>query len=306
MISFLLTAWKEDKTIGKAIECLVKPDYSGYAGEFELLVVAPDKETEEAAIAKVTQLGITTHYRYFRDESKGKPRALNILFKEAKGDILVLTDGEVFLQQGAVKALVDKFKSDPETGGVSGRPIALNPKNNLLGYWAHLQADAVHQMRLDRDKRQTGKFFPMSGYVMAVRNLGYKFPEDLFLDDAYLSYDIFNRGYQISYAPEARVEVKYPTSWNDFIKQKFRSLIGFEQLWKYEIIKPETKSRSFSQEIGYFWFPLKYAHNLGEFIWSLLYYPVRLYLWVRNRFARDLAHNATSIRDVYVRTETTK
>src|SRR5688572_21104229 len=112
MISFLLTAWKEDKTIGKAIECLVKPDYSGYTGEFELLLVAPDKETEEAAMAKVAQLGIGAHYRYFQDESQGKPRALNILFREAKGEILVLSDGEVFLQQGAVKALIDKLKSD--------------------------------------------------------------------------------------------------------------------------------------------------------------------------------------------------
>jgi len=305
-ISFLLTAWKEDKTIGKAIECLVNAEYSGYTGEFELLVVAPDKETEAAAMTKITQLGISAHYRYFKDESQGKPRALNILFKEAKGEMLVLTDGEVFLQQGAVKALVDKLKSDPELGGVSGRPVALNPRNSLLGYWAHLQADAVHQMRLDRDKRSFGKFFPMSGYVMAVRNLGFKFPEDLFLDDAYLSYDIFNRGYQIGYAPEARVEVKYPTSWKDFIQQKFRSLIGFEQLWKYAVITPSTKSRSFSQEVAYFWFPLKYARNLGEFIWSLLYYPVRLYLWMRNRLSRDLARNAKSIREVYVRTETTK
>jgi cellulose synthase/poly-beta-1,6-N-acetylglucosamine synthase-like glycosyltransferase len=306
MISFLLTAWKEQNTIGKAIECLVRSEYSGYAGEFELLLVAPDKETENAAMAKVTELGINSKYRYFQDECKGKPQALNILFKQAKGNILVLTDGEVFFQQEAVQALLDKLQIDPQIGGVSGRPVALNARNTLLGYWAHLQADAVHQMRTDRDKRADGKFFPLSGYIMAVRNLGFEFPGDLFLDDAFLSYEIFNRGYQIGYAPQATVEVKYPTNWQDFFKQKFRSLVGFEQLWKYEIIRPQTKSRSFGQEVDYFWYPLAYAHNVRELFWSLLYYPVRLYLWVRNRLARKLARNAKSIREVYVRTESTK
>ncbi len=306
MISFLLTAWKEPGTIGKAIECLINSQYSGYTGEFELLVVTPDVETKAAAAAKVAELGIQDKFRYFQDESKGKPQALNILFREAKGDILVLTDGEVFFQPGAVKALVDKLQADPELGGVSGRPVAQNSRTTFQGYLAHLQADAVDQMRRDRDKRANGKFFPMSGYIMAVRNLGFKFPLDLFLDDAYLSYDIFNRGYEIGYAPEAQVEVKYPGNWSDFFKQKFRSLVGFEQLWKYEIIQPQTKSRSFWHELGYFWYPLTYAKNIRELSWSLTYYPMRLYLWIRNRLARNLARNAKSIREVYVRTESTK
>lgn len=305
-VSFLLTAWKESATIGKAIECLVKPEYSGFRDTYELLLVAPDAETRDAAQQKVTELGIEDKYRYFQDESKGKPRALNILFKEAQGEILVLTDGEVFFEPNAVLELVRTLESDSKLGAVSGRPIASNPRNTMLGYWAHLQADAVHKMRKSRDTRIHAKFFPMSGYIMAVKNLGFQFPEDLFLDDAYLTYDVYNRGYEIGYASYAHVRVKYPTNGDDFIKQKMRSLIGFEQLWKYQIIKPETKSRSFWQEVAYAWFPIGYAKNPIEFIWSLAYFPVRLYLWVRNRLSRDIAYKGKSIRDIYVRTETTK
>ncbi|MEP7104161.1 MAG: glycosyltransferase [Candidatus Dojkabacteria bacterium] len=306
MISILLTAWKEERTVGKAIECLVKKEYSGIPDDFELLLVAPDEETANAAQAKVKELGVENKYTYVKDKCEGKPRALNMLFEMTKGDILILTDGEVFFEPNAVKELLNILESDKTLGGVSGRPIAFNDrKSEIFGYWAHLQADAVHKMRLDRDKSKT-KFFPISGYIMAIKNFKYHFPEDLFLDDAYLSYVIYNHGFKIGYAPEARVLVKYPTNWSDFIKQKFRSLIGFEQLWKYEIIKPETKSRSFWQEVAYFWYPLTYSRNLKEFIWSIAYYPIRLYLWVRNRAGRDLVRNAKSIRDVYVRTETTK
>lgn len=306
MISILLTAWKEEKTIGKAIECLVKKDYSGISDDFELLLVAPDEETANAALNKVKELGIENKYKYVKDKSEGKPRALNMLFEMAKGDTLVLTDGEVFLEPGAVGELIRVLNSDKTLGGVSGRPIPINERSeSIYGYWSHLQADAVHRMRIDRNKKEV-KFFPLSGYVMAVKNLKFNFPPELFLDDAYLSYIIYNKGYQIGYAEAAKVAVKYPTTWDDFIKQKFRSLIGFEQLYKYEIIKPETKSRSFWQELSYFWFPIRYARNLKELFFSFLYYPVRLYLWVRNRAGRDLVRNAKSIRDVYVRTETTK
>jgi cellulose synthase/poly-beta-1,6-N-acetylglucosamine synthase-like glycosyltransferase len=306
MISILLTAWKEEKTIGKAIECLCKKEYSGIPDDFELLLVAPDAETENAAMEKVKELGIESKYKYIKDKSEGKPRALNMLFEIARGDTLILTDGEVFLEPNAVGELIRVLNSDSTLGGVSGRPVAINGrKDSIFGYWAHMQADAVHRMRVDRNKKEI-KFFPLSGYIMAVKNLKYHFPDDLFLDDAYLSYSIYNSGFQIGYAEAAKVMVKYPTSWDDFIKQKFRSLIGFEQLYKYNIVRPETKSRSFWQEIEYFWFPISYAKNPIELFWSILYYPVRLYLWVRNRLGRDLVRNAKSIRDVYVRTETTK
>lgn len=305
MVSFLITAWKEEGTVGKAIKCAVDPSYSGYKGEFEVLVAAPDDLTISAVNKVAKELGIEDKLEIIKDPCKGKPVALNILFKEAKGDILVLTDGEVFFRTGATKALVDEINKDDKVGGVSGRPVALNDRKNYFGYLAHMNADAVHAMRTDNAKAHI-KFFPLSGYAMAVRNLKFEFPEDLFLDDAYLTYDIFNKGYHIGYAPDAEVEVKYTDNWKDFRMQKLRSHMGFEQLWKYQIIKPETKSRSFWKEIRFVWFPIKYASNIKEFFFSLSYYPIRLYFWVRTRFKRDFVMRARSIRDVYVRTESTK
>lgn len=263
MVSFLITAWKEEKTVGKALKCAVDPSYSGYKGEFEVLVAVPDDLTISAVNKAAKELGIEEKLEIVKDPCKGKPVALNILFKKAKGDILVLTDGEVFFRENATKALVDEINKDEKIGGVSGRPVAMNDRKNYFGYLAHMNADAVHAMRTDNAKAHI-KFFPLSGYAMAVRNLKFEFPEDLFLDDAYLTYDIFNKGYHIGYAPDAEVEVKYTDNWKDFRMQKLRSHMGFEQLWKYQIIKPETKSRSFWKEIRFVWFPIKYASNIKE------------------------------------------
>ncbi|MCA9382079.1 hypothetical protein KC660_01575, partial [Candidatus Dojkabacteria bacterium] len=194
---------------------------------------------------------------------------------------------------------------DKKIGGVSGRPVAMNDRKNYFGYLANMNADAAHTMRMNNQKAHV-KFFPLSGYAMAIRNLKFHFPEDLFLDDAYLTYDIYNNGYQIGYAENARVEVKYADNWKDFQLQKLRSHMGFEQLWKYEVIKPETKTRSFWQEVRFAWYPISYVRNIKELIWSTSYYPIRLYFWIRTRLRRDVVLKARSIRDVYVRTESTK
>ncbi len=305
-LSVIITAWNEATTIGKAIESVLDSNFFRINSDFEIILVAPDDETKIAAQTKIQNLGLNDKYIFIKDKCEGKPRALNMAFEKASGEILILTDGEVFFEKNAVDELLKVIESSERIGGVSGRPVALNAKKSgLMGYWAHMQADAVHKMRLDRDKSRV-RFFPMSGYSMAIRNIKMKLPGDLFLDDAYISYVIFNAGYLIGYAPNALVKVKYPNIWKEFTKQKMRSLGGFEQLWKYNVITTETKSRSFGQEISYALFPLKYAKNPFELIYSLAYYPVRLYFWVQNRLRRDVFRKAKSIRDVYVRSESTK
>jgi len=304
MISILITAWKESNTIGKAIESLVLKEYSGIENDFEILLAAPDIETKEAASQKVKELSLEDKFIYIQDPCKGKPIALNILFKEAKGDILILTDGDVYFDSLAVKYLVNFLNSSESLGGVSGRPVALNPKDkSVFDYWAHLQADAVHQMRLD----SKNTFFPMSGYIMAIRNLKYNLPENLFLDDAYISYFIFKQGYKIGYEPRAKAFVKYPTNWKDFEKQKLRSLLGFEQLKLYsQVYSKNLKSRSFLQEFRYFYFPIRYSNSLIQLIWSIIFYPTRLYLWIKSKINKSMIKTARSIRDIYLRTESTK
>ena len=46
MISLIITAYKEPRTIGRAIEAIA----SGNVGKNEIIVAAPDKETLDAAI----------------------------------------------------------------------------------------------------------------------------------------------------------------------------------------------------------------------------------------------------------------
>ncbi|BCX13930.1 MAG: hypothetical protein KatS3mg085_462 [Candidatus Dojkabacteria bacterium] len=304
-VSLIITAYKEADTIKKTIETLADPNYSGYTGDFELIVAAPDKETKDSAYEVVKRLNIK-NFTYIQDPGrkfgKGKPTALNLCIEKASGDILVFTDGDVFLEKDAVKNLITTLITENATL-VSGRPKSMEPKNKRMSYLGHLLADAAHHKRtIELTPNPQGKstkivskinFFPVSGYLWAIRKdfldilpkhkvdfgIGI-FPENTLVDDAYISYVVHNNGGKIRYSPNAIVYVKYANNLKDYMAQKKRSTGGYVQLWEFGVVKPETKARSFKKELEYFWFPIKYARNFKELLWSLSLYPIRLWLWL--------------------------
>ena len=279
MISIIITSYKESKTIGRAIECFINQNIKDY----ELIVIAPDKETLDAAKKYKVKI--------IKDKGKGKPAALNLAFSKAKGSILILSDGDVFVENNSIYELLKKFKKD--VGAVSGRPISLNKRNNMLGYWSHLLTDAAHNARKKK------KIIECTGYLYAIRNLKLRIPENILSEDGYLSHLIHSKGYEVEYAPDAKVYVKYPDNFKDWILQKKRSAGGYTQ------IKNNFKnSRSFSKESAGIFFALNYAKNLKELIWTIMLILARLYLWII--ILKDLKLKKEKFKETWKRVESTK
>ncbi len=281
MISIIITSYKESKTIGKAIESVC----DGLSKDYEIIQISPDKETLDAGLKKAKELKISEKFKQLQDPCKGKPHALNLALNEAKGNILVLTDGDVFFDKNATTELIKPFE-DSNVYGVTGRPVSRDEKDTMMGYFGHLLSDAAHHKRM-RTLKET-KFFPMSGYIMAIRNFHLKLPEDVLSDDAYISYIVENKGKKIDYAPNARAFVKYPKNLKDYYKQKVRSLGGYLQLQEYGIVKEGKKIRTLKDELAYFWFPFSYASNIRELFWSKLLFPIRLITWIKIFFDRKV------------------
>ena len=312
MISVIITSWKEPNTIGKCIQCIADEKYSGIQRPFEILQLSPDKETLEEGIKAAKKLGLSdSEYIQIQDPKKGKPFALKLALKEAKGDILIFTDGDTYFDKDSVKYLLQPFE-DSEVYGVSGRPVSSDSKENMMGYWGNLLSDSGNHRRTKLMEKVEGKeyhkskknFFPMSGYIMATRKLDIDIPEDVLSDDAYISYSIRNMGKEIAYAPKAKCYVRYPKTIQDYYKQKVRSIGGFIQLKKYGIFKKDKQSRSFLIELPYAFFVLRYPKNFKEFIWSLMLFPVRLITWLRIYWERVIIKK--DFTNTWVRVESTK
>jgi len=317
-ITVIITSYKEPGSIGKAIETILDSKYSGYDGELKLVQISPDRETLDKGKKAAEKLSNSEkiEFKQIKDPGKGKPIALNLGLKEVEGEIIVFTDGDVYFERNAIGKIVEKFQESEKIGAVTGRPISGDPRSYMMGYFGHLFADANHYRReidlagATQEKSKLfvkkHKFFPMSGYIMAARSklLDFELPEDVLVDDAYISYMIFNRGKEIAYAPEAIAYIKYPKTMADYYKQKKRSTGGYIQLWKYGVVKEETKARSPWHELQMFWFPFKYASNVREIFWSLLLLPIRTWLWLQILFEQKVLKK--DFERTWVRVESTK
>lgn len=234
MLSIIVTAYREPKTIKVAIDSIQKQ----ISHEDEVLVICPDPETVKSVEELKNQY---KNIILFKDERKGKPAALNIGLRHAKGEIIVLTDGDVFLESNAIPMLVKNLYLDKNIGAVCGHPISLNSKNTILGYWSHALTNILNNNRKLLSKQN--RYIQCSGYLYAIRaGIVDSIPENSLADDAVISYKVHEAGYRIAYEEEALVKVKYPLNYYDWLKQKTRSTAGHTQA---EIYKPEKNNRSF-------------------------------------------------------------
>lgn len=268
-LSVLITAFREAATVGRAIEAFLPQLPAGA----EILVVCPDPATTVVVDDYATRYPAVRHVA---DPQRGKPAALDVGLRAAQGDVVVLTDGDVVVAEDALTLLLAPF-ADPQVGAVSGHPVSVSPRDTVLGYWSHLLTDGIHQMRLARD--WAGQFLVCSGYLFAFRRaLIERVPEDALAEDAVLSHLVARQGYRIRYAPRARVFVKYPTTYRDWLRQKVRSAGGYAQ--DYVRKSPLRMRSAWLEAIKGTRLALRYPRNLRELLWTLLLFAARLHLWL--------------------------
>lgn len=227
MITVGVPTYNEEKIIGSSILSII----SQIKKDDEIIVVASGcTDGTEDAVKKLmkehSQVKLITE-----PERRGKASALNIILKEAKGEIIVQTDGDVILEKGAINFLLTPFK-DEKIGAVSGNPVPELPNNNLFYDWTLMSYRKAHELRLK--ETEEGKFWHLSGYLCAYRKSAM---DEIPLDtkgavDGVMGRLVISKGYKLTYSPDAKVIVRCPTTIKDFINQKARVRTGFYLLEK--------------------------------------------------------------------------
>lgn len=287
MISIIITTYKEKDTLPKCLTAILTQTLTI---DHEIFVVGPDSDTENV----VKQFAVTRPQVYYiRDQHLGKPAALNLAFKQTRGEILVLTDGDVWIGDNSLEKLLNLI-ANPNVGAVTGHPLPINPRNNIFGYWAHFLTNAAHQTLL------ISKSFPCSGYFYAFRKkLINEIPEETFSEDGWITQQIRDQGYTVGYASEALVYVKYPTNFHDWLIQKKRSTGGYIQ------IKELKNERNIGNEIaGGIRLFFTYPKNIQELYWTKLLYFSRLYLWLLIFW--QIKIKKVNLKNIWQRVESTK
>lgn len=293
-VTLVITAFKEPKTIGKAIESALTQNVDDY----EIIVSAPDKETLDVARKYAKK---DKRLKIYKDPGKGKSHALNLLFKIIKTDILVLTDGDVYMGKNAIKEIVSLFMN-PEIGCATGRPVPIESKKTKYGYWANFLFEAAHKMR--KEAYLNNEFIECSGYLFAFRKKEIeKIPKDV-AEDTIIPYYFWEKGYRIGYAENAKVYVKNVDNWDDWIKQKTRTSKAHETLNKYVNTRNTPRVKTFSNEAKGINWAVRYPKGGKELLWTFELVLARFYMWMK--VFKDTKLKKKHYQDAWERVESTK
>jgi len=288
MISIIITSFNEPH-LERAINSILNQKINY---KHEIIIAAPDKEAEK----------LTKKYKikYFKDPEKGKSYALNLLLKKVKSEILILTDGDVYLGNNSINEILELFK-DPLMGVATGRPMPEETRENKYGYFANLLFYGAHKIRKKLFNEK--KFLECSGYLFAFRNNVIKnFPSDV-AEDTIIPYLFWKEGYKVGYAEKALVYVKNPDNIKDWIKQKKRTAKGHETLKKYYSNFPRVKSFLNEIKYGLFW-ALSYPLTVREMFWTIQLFFVRIYMWITTLIESKLLKK--DYKDAWEKVQSTK
>jgi len=273
MIDIIITSYNEPKSTLRAINTFLNQDIKQ---DFRIIVCDPFQEVNEFLKKNIKNKRVG----FFLDPGEGKSYALNLLFKKLnstnKEDIIILTDGDVYVSENSVSEILKAFE-DKEVGCVTGHPVPIEDKSSKYGYWANLLFSGIDKTR--KKLSDGGKFFECSGYLFAIRkSVIQDFPIDC-SEDSILPYLFWKKGFKIKYLQNAQVYVKNPSNWKDWKNQKIRNIKGHENLDKIAPDMPRTKS--FWNEIKFGWsFLFTYPKSLKQFFWTIQLYFARLNIYL--------------------------
>lgn len=273
MINIIITSYGEPESTAKAIDSFLKQNITE---KFEITVIDPFPKVGEFLRKKYKN-----KVNFFLDSGEGKSYALNIflekIYSPNKNDIIIFTDGDVFVSENTVREISSSF-NDQKVGCITGRPVCLDDRDSMFGFWSHLVFEGIHRVRIKMDKNED--FFECSGYLFAIRNGVLKgFPIEA-SEDGIIPFLFWKEGYKIKYLPKVEVYVLNNYTWKTWKKQKIRNIKGHESYNKIAPNMPRTKS--FFNEIkeGTF-FALSYPRTIKEMYRVLLLFGARLIIYLK-------------------------
>lgn len=213
-VTVVIPAYRERAVIAAKVEDVLA---NGYSGALEVLVVADDAGTAEAA--RKTQAAVLVSA-----ERAGKASAVNRGLESAEHEIVVLTDANASLEHGALAALVRWFE-DRSVGAVAGEKRVLSQEESL--YWRF-------ESWVKRRESRLGSTIGLVGELAALRREACRpIPTDLIVDDLWLALDLSAAGNRIVYEPSAVAAENGNARLSDEWERRTRNVAGaLDAIWR--------------------------------------------------------------------------
>jgi glycosyltransferase involved in cell wall biosynthesis len=186
-ISIIITVYNEEKRINQKLENTYKISYPGDKME---IIVASDCSTDntESIVRSFESKGVKL---ISFPERHGKHFCQGEAIKQAKGEIVILTDATTFLKDDAVKSIVSNFIDD-SIGIVSGKDQTNSEDGEAQGEGFYVR----YEMKLRALESKAGSLIGASGSFYAARKSVCKIAHPDLSYDFYLPIVAYSNGYR--------------------------------------------------------------------------------------------------------------
>ncbi len=191
MVSVLLAAYNEEKVIGDKISSVLKSKYP--TNKLEILVGSDASTDTTNAVLQELEKNTSSIKLFLYEERKGKPRIINQLAKEARGEILVITDANVMLETNTLYELIKYFKEE-RTGLVDSRMINTGIKKEGISRQEKFYISREVLIKHNESVLWGSMMGPFGGCYALRKSLYRPVPDHFLVDDFFINMVVLKLG----------------------------------------------------------------------------------------------------------------
>lgn len=215
LASVVIPAFNEAQRLGDCLSSLVRQ--AGNRQEIEIIVV-DDGSTDNTPDLVRRFPGV----RLIRQVRQGPATARNRGAREARGEIVLFTDGDCIPLGNWLEEMLAPFHADPDLIGIKG--VYITRQRALTARFVQLE----YENKYDKLARQhyidfidTYSAGYRRGAFLEAGGFDQEFPVAC-AEDVELSYRLANSGCKLGFNPRAKVIHRHPDNLRDYLKKKFK------------------------------------------------------------------------------------
>lgn len=248
-VSIVIPAFNEEKVILKKLQSIVEIDYP--RDKIEALVVDDGSTDKTREIVEEFIASNNAGLKFSllpRRERGGKANALNDAFKLCNGEIVVISDADVFFKRDSILNMLANF-NDPTVGAVSGIEVMVNPNDSSTTQMEQGYRSFYNTLRLGETNLDSVMMCE-SGFSAYRRQLLEVLPGKCVCDDMELTLAIRKKGLKAIYDPRVEFYEYSPVTFESEVKQKIRRAQGNQQtLLRFASLMSKPKYGKFASVI---------------------------------------------------------
>lgn len=231
-VSIMVPAHNEGIVIVKTVEALLNFNYP--KDRYEVIVINDNSSDNSAELLEELKIDFPDrNFQIINTDNitggKGKSNALNIGFKQAKGEVIAIYDADNTPEANALRYLVGELEANEEYGAVIGKFRTRNRSVNLLTRFINIETLAFQWMA------QAGRFqlfklctIPGTNFIVRreiIEAIG-GWDEKALAEDTEISFRIYMMGYKIKFQPKAVTWEQEPQTLPVWFRQRTRWVKG--------------------------------------------------------------------------------